>query len=161
MPRFRPRFLFLTLLVFSAIAAQASPASADDANIEINRAEIAEMRRGERPLDVGAIDILALPAEQLEKLSPLMRDIRAALLSEQEQLSTLNERLSQATNADAALALQREIEAVKQSAEIQVLEIQLSHARIAGNAELTKQLEIGLRALRNPPRFEQPAVREQ
>lgn len=160
------RTLIPTLALFSL--ALAAPALADgpaDAPVveeripDVNKDEAAALERGERAADEGRPALLALPHDEVVKLSPAMQEIRAELAREQEALAELRARLDRAPDARAALAIEHEIAAVKQGCEVEILRIQARHARLAGDEERARDIELAVEQILDPPRTGVPSVK--
>jgi len=79
--------------------------------------------------------LVSLTEEQAAKLDPMNREIRQVLLTEREEVDRLTASLTDVTDDVEAIAIQRRIGAVKQQAEIDVMEVQARYAEIAGNTE--------------------------
>ncbi|MDO9695250.1 MAG: hypothetical protein Q7W56_10985 [Candidatus Latescibacteria bacterium] len=85
-----------------------------------------------------------------ESLTPCQQAIRALLDREAAQLAELEARVPAAADAAAFLALQREIEQVKQDTELQVMRTQAQHARLEGRVEQAEQIEAALAEMAAP-----------
>ncbi len=90
------------------------------------------------------------PKPRLAKASPMMVEIRAVLDEERASLKVLHERFRAAKDADAAIAIQREIARVKLDAEVSVLRVQAKHARAAGRADVAANLEAAIQQMLEP-----------
>lgn len=90
------------------------------------------------------------PKPRLRAASPMMVEIRAVLDEERAALRLLNERFRAAKDADAAIALQREIARVKLDTEVAVLRVQVKHARAAGRADVAANLEAAIQKMLEP-----------
>lgn len=100
-----------------------------------------------------AADETAAPAEKaprVAKASPMMIEIRAVLDGERTALKSLNERFRAAKDPDAAIAIQREIARVKLDTEVEVLRVQVKHARAAGRADVAASLETAIQQILEP-----------
>lgn len=139
-------------LVLGCLFALPTTAIAEDERVlDVNAAEIEEMLDGIRPEDPSRYGLLALPEEAVQALSPEMREIRSALVAEQDRVRELRARIETATAARdgaAVLALQREVEAARRSAEARIVEIQIRHARERGDDTTVKDLEAALERMR-------------
>lgn len=102
------------------------------------------------PAFVGAADpetpppdeaVLAAPEPPLAPESPFALAVRRSREAYDAELARLTELHRQATTPAQALDVQRRITALKQDAEVSVLEIQLAFAREAGRLELAAELE--------------------
>lgn len=89
-----------------------------------------------------------------EGLSPCQQAIQALLDREATQLAELDARLPGAFDEAAVLALQREIEQVKQETELQVMRVQADFARREGRVAQAEQIEAALAEMAAP----RPAV---
>ena len=79
--------------------------------------------------------LLTLTEVEVARLSPMVREIRTVLLSEQNQVEALTAQIAGAQDDAESFALQRKIAAVKLQAEIEVMEVQARHAETAGHGE--------------------------
>ncbi len=116
-------------------AAQVAPLAADPNGVETTAAAAAAPRAR-------------------ESLSPCQQAIRALLDREAAQLAELDARLPGAADEGAVLALQREIEQVKQETELQVMRVQADFARREGRTAQADQIEAALAEMAAP----RPAV---
>jgi hypothetical protein len=76
-----------------------------------------------------------------EKLSHRLLEVRERLELEQSQLAKLNEAYRQASDDAAATQVRLQIHELKTGTEAAILEIQLRHARAAGEPAVVEQLE--------------------
>jgi len=83
-------------------------------------------------------------------LSPMHREILDATEGERSQVEELNRRFVTAMLASDKLAIQREIESIKKTGQIAVMEILLRYARAEGRAEAIRQMEATLEMLQHP-----------
>jgi hypothetical protein len=83
-------------------------------------------------------------------LSPMHRDIGAALKQEKALVEELNRRFLAAPLPTERIAIQKEIEAAKKNGMIAVFEIQLRYAEAEGKTTAVEQLRTTLEAIRNP-----------
>lgn len=90
------------------------------------------------------------PKPRLAKASPMMTEIRAVLDEERAALRVLHERFRATKDADASIAIQREIARVKLDAEVSVLRVQAKHARAAGRADVAANLEAAIQKMLEP-----------
>lgn len=100
----------------------------------------------------------AAPRAQ-ESLTPCQQAIRELLEREATQLAELEARLPAAADAPAFLALQRQIEQVKQATELQVMRTQAEFARREGRVEQAEQIEAALAEMSAPRQPSAPAGR--
>ena len=99
------------------------------------------------------------PAEQpsastlrpAQTLSPMMLEIESLLAAERAAVEVLAARLEKTHDGQALIALQREVEALKQETQLGILEVQLRYARAAGRDEVVAELERALAARKQPP----------
>jgi hypothetical protein len=154
------------LLVFAALAWPLAAHAVDpEPVLDVNAAEIEEMLRGEREGDPTAHGLLALPADAVPKLSPLMQEIREALVDEQTRADVLHASIEEAyarRDAEQVLVLQRRLEQVRREAESQIVRIQIRQAIERGDDEVVRALEAQLeemnleRIVGNPKERTQP-----
>jgi hypothetical protein len=87
---------------------------------------------------------LTLP---LDRLTPMQQQIRLRIEQERAELTRLAAEYGNASSDEAALAVQKQIHAVKTGTERAVLGIQLAYARAEGRQESVAQLEEALAVL--------------
>ena len=93
--------------------------------------------------------------------SPLMQDIQALWEAQQATLAELVARFEGAAGEDEALALQRRIEQVKADTELQILRLQLNHARQEGRpGEQIARLEEAIKLMTEPRPMLPPRPRD-
>ncbi|HEX7879213.1 MAG TPA: hypothetical protein VF720_07365 [Candidatus Eisenbacteria bacterium] len=96
-----------------------------------------------------------------EHLTPMHREIQAYLQEERLQVEALTGRLA-AASTEERLTLHLQIEQAKKAGQRGVFEIQLRHARAAGNIESVQQLESVLAHIDRPePALDGPTLLEQ
>jgi hypothetical protein len=88
-----------------------------------------------------------LPAKPL---SPMMQEIRAALVQNDAVVETLQQNLKTAPDEQQALALLRAIAQQKMDTEVSILRIQESYAQQAGNGEAVVKLQQAIQQILNP-----------
>ena len=91
-----------------------------------------------------------IPAMPRDKMSPMHREIFAALDQEKVRVDELNARTTKNMSAEEFLALQQQIEEAKKSAQISVLEIQLKYAQTEGRQAQVSELSEALELIRHP-----------
>lgn len=93
----------------------------------------------------------ALPAPAAT--SPMVAEVLADLQDHQERIAAVLGELATTADRGRALALQREVAALKREAEAGMLRIQAGHARRGGQVELAEGLEAAVRSLEaaSPP----------
>jgi hypothetical protein len=84
------------------------------------------------------------------KLSPMAAEMQQAIRMERDGLRRLHARFQQTSDPHAALAIQREIEALKVGTELELLRIQANHARREGRVEAAKRIETVIEQILNP-----------
>ncbi len=144
--------LLLLLVAGVAFADQPPipPQAATIPDLPENAAELKALENGELTLPD------AVPAER--PLSPMMVEIQGALAEQQRQVAALDARFAETSDETAALAIQREIEQIKQDTELAILAIQARHARAAGDEDLAQRIDAAIAAIQNPPPPPAPAV---
>lgn len=138
---------FLLLLVAALAWPLAAHAVDPEPVLDVNAAEIEEMLRGEREGDPTAHGLLAVPADAVPRLSPLMQEIREALVDEQASVDVLHASIEEAyarRDAEQVLVLQRRLEQVRRATESQIVRIQIRHAIERGDDEGVRALETQL-----------------
>lgn len=85
--------------------------------------------------------------------NPMVAEVLADLQARQERIAAVLGELATITDRGRALALQREVAALKREAEAGMLRIQAGHARRGGQVELAEGLEAAVRSLEaaSPP----------
>lgn len=92
-------------------------------------------------------------------LTPLAADLVAVVERQRERLVALQAELARATDGVQALAVQRRIEQDKQATEVELLRVQVTHARRAGHAALAARLEAAIAEQLQPPAGREPLPR--
>jgi hypothetical protein len=152
-PNLAPTLVILILLAVGAAAADQPPIQPEAArlpDIPENAAELKALETGELTLPE------PVPAER--PLSPLMVEIQAALAAQQVQVAALDARFAETNDETTALAIQQEIEQVKQDTELAILAIQARHARARGDLELAQSIDAAIATIQNPPPPPAPTV---
>jgi hypothetical protein len=121
-------------------------------DIPENAAELKAIENGEVALPE------SVPAAAERPLSPMMIEIRGVLAEQQRQVGTLDARFAETTSETAAMAIQQEIEQIKQDAELEILAIQARHARAAGDEDLAQSLDAAIATIQNPPPPPAPTI---
>jgi hypothetical protein len=91
------------------------------------------------------------PAGDAGARTPLMEEISALLESEQTRLILLYEQFDASHSETDALAIQKQIEDLKRTTEIGVLQVQLRHARLEDRREAVLRLERALLEMQDGP----------
>ncbi len=81
----------------------------------------------------------------------MRNEMRAVIDAERVTLEALNARFRQSADAEAGLAIQREIAQLKVQTELSLLRIQARHARAAGRATVADAIERAIREIESPP----------
>jgi len=89
-----------------------------------------------------------LPAR---RLSPLTQEITQAIDAQRVLLIALQERFERTSDQNEARDVQREIEAVKQGTELQILRIQARYARLGGREAAARRIEAAIEQILHPP----------
>jgi len=146
----------LLLLAFGAAFADDQPPTEPETStmpdIPENAAELKALENGEPALPE------SVPAPAERPLSPMMIEIQGVLAEQQRQVGALDARFAETTSEVAALAVQQEIEQIKQNAELEILAIQARHARVAGDEDLAQSLDAAIATIQNPPPPPAPTV---
>jgi hypothetical protein len=157
-------YLAVALLLAAAVAQADEPAKAQGSpatpapieagpaipDLPENQAEIEALKAaqpaGQAPTGIPAEPANALPRPE----TPRMKVLSAVLAAQQAQLAVLQDRLSTAPDATAALEIQREIERVKQQTEIDLLTAQARLAREAGQEQQAVAIEAAIGEMTSP-----------
>jgi len=127
---------------------QAAPVLPD---LPENAAEIEALKNGITNAPVPTDTATPADADQPVGFeSPQARELKALIASETAALAELQTRLDGAGADDAALAVQREIEQVKQQTEIDLLRLQARFAREAGQADRAAAIDAAIGELTAP-----------
>lgn len=86
-----------------------------------------------------------------ESLSPRLLEIREFLEGRNQQIEELTERYQNATDDTEAMRLMSEIHVLKAGTEVELLKLQLRHAREDGRTDVVAQLEETLAHIDGPP----------
>ena len=86
-----------------------------------------------------------------ESLSPRLLEIREFLEGRTLQIEDLTERYRNATDDAEAMRLMTEIHLLKAGTEVELLKLQLRHAREDGNTDVVAEIEETLAHLEGPP----------
>jgi hypothetical protein len=117
-------------------------------NLKVNQAELEE--NGGLSFDTNS----AAP-----QLKPMTMEINAVLEQSRLQVATLQDRFDNEPNAEAAVAIVRQIEQLKINTELDILRVQVRYARTAGNVELAQQIEASLTQMTTPAPRREPVDR--
>ncbi len=120
-------------------------------DLSINEAEIKQYGGTVKSADNGTD---ALPAT-----NPLMPEIRKIQDAASAQLVTLNDRLTSQTSDQQALVLIRQIETVKQKAELDIMRLQATAATTRGNHEVADEINAAIEEMTSPRPVRQPIER--
>jgi hypothetical protein len=95
---------------------------------------------------------IAAPGRAVDRsrLSPMHRDIADAVEAEKARVEELNRRYLTSSLLAERLAIQKQIEAIKQEGLLTALGIQLRYAELEGRSEVATQLRTTIEAIRNP-----------
>lgn len=92
------------------------------------------------------------PGQALAKeLSPMMMEIEAAMEATKLEIADLKLQYKAAVSDEQAMEIMREVARVKREGRVELMRIQLRHARLAGNDELVLQLEEVIARMTAPP----------
>ena len=144
--------VFLVLTTVIAVAPANSRANTDELPpIEINAAEAADPTSRD---DVAPSMIFSpenIGNNNAPGLSPMMQDIQAVVEQSRTQAQELESRVALASDEESILAIQREIEELAQETELEILRVQVRHARLDGREELATKIEQDIADIQNPP----------
>jgi hypothetical protein len=113
-----------------------------------NQAELAEQAAGQLEFDP-AVAVTPPPAVATAR-SAEMLEIELVINSERARVTELAARVRDLGDDAAALAVQLEIEQIKQGTEIEILRIQAKHARLAGREAQATAIEAALAQMLSP-----------
>ncbi len=95
-------------------------------------------------------ELPGLLAADPETLSPMLREIVELWKAQDVAMAALNAGLEKSVDHAAALALQRQVENLRTSTEIQILRIQARYARQEGRMDVAVQIEQDIAQLTAP-----------
>jgi len=116
--------------------------------LKVNQAEMAE--KGET---WSAVE----PSEPV--LSAMSMEINVVLDEARLQVAAKQEQFDKEPNAEAAMVIMRQIEALKTNAELDILKVQMRHARDKGQTEVVSRIEAALSEMTTPRPRKQPVDR--
>jgi hypothetical protein len=125
-----------------------------------NAAELEAIKSGQMSLE--------LPPAQTREPAPLltapevqarMEAFERVIAQQTATVGALQARLAGATDNQAALAIQQEIQAAKLQGQIQIMQIQADQARLAGRVEQAEQIEAAIARMTGPAPAGQPVDR--
>lgn len=93
------------------------------------------------PVEPLGRSLTTLSEEQADRLSPLNRDMREILVRETAEIKVMTDQLASIVHPADGLDLQRQISERKVQTQIELLEAQGRHARLAGRDELAEEAE--------------------
>ena len=99
------------------------------------------------------------PAIKKPAPSPMVAEMIALLATQDQKLADLGARQGKARTNEEALAVQREIQDLKQGTEISLLRIQATYARREGRVQDADRLEATIRDLVSPPKLNSASAR--
>jgi hypothetical protein len=89
-------------------------------------------------------------ATRPEKHSPMMREIIAAWEASQVAVAAVEQQISATTDPMAALALQRQVEEMREQVEVELLRIQARYARQEGRLDDAAQIDAAIAEMTAP-----------
>lgn len=104
---------------------------------------------GPSPLEP-ALGAASASTSRLSAPSPMMALVQAAIADQRVRLSELCARLANTSDQAAALAIQKQVEALKRGTELRILQIQLDFARQAGHDAAAARLADAIADFENP-----------
>jgi hypothetical protein len=99
------------------------------------------------------------PRLPVQRMSPMVADLHAAIDEQREKIAKLRAELALARGGARALELQRALSAAKRETELRLLRIQADYARREGRLEAAGNLEAAITAMTAPPASREPASR--
>ena len=92
--------------------------------------------------------LLSLTEEQARGLKPMDQEIRALLIEERGDVAALTALLSETSDNQEALRIQREVSAKKQQTEMAIMEVQAKYATRAGRLEQATALRAAIATMK-------------
>lgn len=109
---------------------------------------------------IAVLVVLTAGLVTARELSPLMTEINTALEETRQEVAALKLQYKAAVDEKEAMEIMREIARVKRESRVEMMRIQLRHARLAGNDELVLELEAIITKMTAPPVKGVPIPRE-
>ena len=105
------------------------------------------------------LTLVTMSDDQAITLSPMLNEVRTALLGRDAHLAALNADLQEATDPVVIRDLERQVARAKEGAEIRIYRIQADHARSEGREADAEHFEEMIRIMKKPAVVEDvPAV---
>jgi len=104
------------------------------------------------------------PAETIahvEKTPPWLGEVREILAKHDDTLAALEQEFNQATNENQAMAIQRRIQKLEETTELQIMNTQLDHLKQHGRTEEAESLAILIKEMTEPRPARDPEPREE
>ena len=100
---------------------------------------------------IAVLVVFAADMVSARELSPLMTEINAAMEAARQEVADLKLQYEAAVDEKEAMEIMREVAKIKRESRVEMMRIQLRHARLAGNDELVIQLEEVIIRMTAPP----------
>jgi hypothetical protein len=100
---------------------------------------------------ISVLIMLAAGQALARDLSPMMAEIEAAMEATRMEVADLKLQYETAVSDEQAMEIMREVARVKREGRVELMRIQLRHARLAGNDGLVLQLEEVIARMTAPP----------
>ncbi len=120
-------------------------------DISVNEAEIQQYGSAVKSVDTGT--------DALPDTNPLMPEIERIQDEASAQLVALNDRLASQTSDQQALELIRQIETVKQQAELDIMRLQATAAVTRGDQDVADEINAAIEEMTSPRPVRQPIER--
>jgi hypothetical protein len=91
--------------------------------------------------------------------TPMVAELLAAIEEQERQLDEVRREIGMTWNQSRRLELERRIETIKRDTELQILQIQATHARQDGRLEVAEELEAVIAKITAPLQRQEPAPR--
>ena len=100
---------------------------------------------------ISVLVVLTAGQALARELSPMMVEIESAMEATRLEVADLKLQYEAAVSDEQAMEIMREVARVKRESRVELIHIQLRHARLAGNEELVTQLEEVIARMTAPP----------
>lgn len=100
---------------------------------------------------IAGLVVFAANMAPARELSPMMEEIQAAMEATRLEVADLKMQYETAGSDEQAMEIMREVARVKREGRVEMMRIQLRHARLAENEELVTQLEAIIIRMTAPP----------
>jgi hypothetical protein len=153
------------LVILSTASSLADTPPVERPALEVNAAETADPTGSSGVAPEAVYSPEGISDGPQRGLSPMMMEIQAVVELGRSQTLELESQAAGAPDEESILDIQRQIEELAQETELELLRVQVRHARLAGREELASKIEQDIADIQNPPvarvRLERPELDSQ